>query len=532
MRNHCDKEPIGGTLHKKSILRKMFQVGGSTLLSRIFGILREILLFTFLKGAGAVSDIFVAAYRIPNSFRKIFAEGALSAAMIPTLASKVRAGRRNDINSLMSLAFLVFEGAVLTLCAFVIWKANLFIRLVAPGFSPEQILFATRLLKILMPFIFFLSSSALLAGVLQAVNKFFIPAISPALLNIVFIISILLCLTYNFPIELLCYFILLGGFIQFVLHVVTYFRLGFSFHRIDKSALRAFGNVMLKFIPCLISMSIVEISLFIDSRFASYLAKGSMSLIYLANRFMGIPLGVFGVALSTILLPHFSKIGIYAPKRLNFYLLEAMKFVFWVTVPIALIMMFVSTNIFYTFFYFIPKFKMAQIEEAGTILIAFLLGLFFFSLNKILLNMYYAFHNTWVPTIISIFATLINYILNRVLVKLLFATGIALATTISAIIQTVFFILFLRIFFDVRFYGYRFMQFLFRYVFQLAVFFSMLLFIYYIIVRLLLLLPEPIACFFISGFGFWVWISPLVCSMFFGIFYTRKLFKVDVYFLE
>jgi len=502
------------------------------LLSRAFGIIREVLLFAFFGGAGALSDVFKASYKIPNSFRKIFAEGALSAAMIPTLASKVRRGDRKAVDSLMSLAFLVFEGVVIIVCILVIWKAEFCVKVLAPGFSADQLALATRLLKILMPFIFFLSSSALLAGVLQSVNRFFIPAISPALLNVVFIVSLLLCLHYAFPIEYLCYFILLGGFIQFILHVATYLRVGFSFAMINGNAVRAFGRVLRKFLPCLFSVSIVEISSIIDSRFASYLAKGSISLVYLSNRFMGIPLGVFGVALSTILLPHFSKIGIYAPKRLNFYLLEATKFVFWVTIPIAIVMILVSSNIFYSFFSLVPKFKIAQVEEASKILVAFLFGLFFFSLNKILLNIYYAFHNTWVPTIISIFAVIINYILNCILVNMLQAAGIALATSISAVIQTFLFIIFLYIFFDVKFYFKRFSSFFLNYLFQLSVLFSIMLIFYRLIILLLLYLPEKIATFFVKGFGFWFWISPLVGVTFLAIFFTRKWFKVRVYFLD
>jgi len=520
------------TLNKKSIIRKTIQVGGLTMLSRLLAIVREILFYRFLGQPGLVTDAFFTAYKIPNSFRKIFAEGALSAAIVPTLVKNVRKGDRGAVNRLMSLAFLVFEGLVLLLCAFFMWKAEAVIAFIAPGFDTQQVMFTARLLKILMPFIFFLSSSALLAGALQAVHKFFVPAISPALLNVVFIISLLACLAFDFPIEYLCFSILIGGFLQFVVHVIAYFKANFSFYSIDKGAVAAFGHVMKKFLPCAFSMSIVEISLFIDTSFASFLPGGSISLIRLSNRFMGIPLGVFAVAFSTILLPHFSRISQYAPKRISFYVLEATKFVFWVAIPVACVMIFFSENILSTFFYFTGKFSADKASEGANILVAYLLGLFFLSLNKILLSIYYAFHNTWIPTIVSIFATSINFALNMLMMRLFMATGIALATSISALIQTVLFILFLHYVFGFTFYCKQFVSFLVRFLAQLFVVFGVMYIIYRLIYSCISTFSEPIARFFLVEFGIWFWIGPLILIAFWLIYCTREYFKTKLYFLD
>src|SRR5258708_10735980 len=163
-------------LSQKTILKKTIQVGSSTLLSRFFGIVREILMVRYL-GAGGLSDAFLTAYKFPNSLRKIFAEGALSAAFIPTVVQTLKHGDKNAIAGLMSLAFLVFEGTVLALCALIMKHAEQVIGFIAPGFSEQQIIQTIPMVHILMPFIFFISSSALLAGALQAVGHFFIPAI-------------------------------------------------------------------------------------------------------------------------------------------------------------------------------------------------------------------------------------------------------------------------------------------------------------------------------------------------------------------
>lgn len=515
---------------KKSILKNAAGIGGLTLLSRFFGIIREILLVRFL-GVGVISDAFLTAYKLPNSLRKIFAEGALSAAMVPTLVSIVHTEGKEVVNRLMSLAFIVFEGVLLLLCALVMWKAKFVIGIVAPGFSPLQVSHTVPYLQILMPFIFFLSSSALLAGALQSVRHFFIPAFSPALLNIVFIASLIICMTRSFPVEILCFFILFGGFVQLMVHVVTYVRLGFGFGPIDERAWHYFKKVMMKFLPCLLSMSIMEIGLVVDTAFASYLRAGSVSLVYYANRFMGIPLGVFAVSLSTVLLPHFSRIAMYAPKRLGFYLLEAAKLVFWVTIPTIIVMGFFSEKIFATLF-LSKKFSLNQVSEAGMILTAFLLGLFFFSLNKILLNIYYAKHNTWIPTIITILAVGVNIVLDFFFMRMFQATGLALATSVAFALQVLLLTLLLHKKFDVQLYWGAFFTFVYRFILQLAVVVTAFYGLYRIGEGLVSRLPESLARFFLHSFGFWLWVGPLIGLMFLVTFATRKLFKVHVYFLD
>jgi putative peptidoglycan lipid II flippase len=317
---------------RKIVMQKTKEVGLYTLLSRCFGILREVLIVRFI-GANALGDAFFTAWKVPNSMRKIFAEGALSAAFVPAIVQKVRKDGRTSINGLMSIGFLVFEGIVLLLCAVLMIKAAPFIKLIAPGFSPDQVAAGALYLRILMPFIFLISTSALLVGPLQSVGHFFMPAFGPVLLNIVYITGLVLCLIYKLSIETLCWFIISGGVLQLIGHLVVYIRLHFNFGAISKEDLSQFFWIFLYFIPCLLSMSVMEVGLFIDTSFASLLPKGTVSLINYANRFMGIPLGVFAVAFSTTLLPHFSRVSSYAPKRLGFYLFEATKLVWWVIAP-------------------------------------------------------------------------------------------------------------------------------------------------------------------------------------------------------
>src|SRR5438477_1517580 len=378
----------------KKILRKTIQVGVPTLFSRFFGIFREVLLVRYL-GASGLSDVFLTAYKLPNSLRKVFAEGALSAAFVPTIVTIIKHKNNTAITGIMSLGFIFFEGIVLLLCALTMFYAHYVVHFIAPGFSSEQIAFAVPMVHILMPMIFFISSSALLAGALQAVDHFFVPAFTPIMMNCIFILGIIICLIFNLSVIVLCWFILGAGVAHFIVHIIQYVRLQFSVGLPTRQDAHIFAHVLGKFFLCLPSVSLMEIALLIDNRFASRLAPGSISLFAYANRFVGIPLGVFAVAFSTILLPHFSRVHTYSPRRLHFYVLESAKFIFWVTMPVALLMAFFAHDIFLTIFVS-KKFSVAQAYEAGNILITFLLGLFSFSFNKILLNVFYSMHAIWV----------------------------------------------------------------------------------------------------------------------------------------
>src|SRR5581483_6541232 len=284
-------------LSAKKILTKTIQIGIPTLLSRCFGIFREVLMVRYL-GASGLSDVFLTAYKLPNSLRKVFAEGALSAAFIPTIVTTMKQGQHAAIAGVMSLGFIFFEGTVLILCALTMLYAQQVVTFIAPGFSAEQIALAIPMVHILMPLIFFISSSALLAGALQASGHFFVPAFSPIMMNAIFIVGILVCLFFNLPVTVLCWFILCAGIAHFLVHIAQYFRMHFSFGYPIKNDFIIFSRICGKFILCLPSVSLMEIALLIDTRFASHLQQGSISLFFYANRFVGIPLGVFAVAFS------------------------------------------------------------------------------------------------------------------------------------------------------------------------------------------------------------------------------------------
>lgn len=521
------------SLDKKSIIKKTIEVGGSTLLSRGFGLLREILKARYL-GTSALADAFSVAFMIPNSLRKIFAEGALTAAFVPTIVSIVKNDDRKEANALMTTTFIFFEGLLALVCLLMFFNAETVVRLVASGFEPEKIVLTAKLFKILCTFILFVSSSSLLAGALQAVNHFLIPALGPVLLNVIFIAAISLCLYFDLSVNYLCYAILISGVASFILHLFAYFRFGFAFSQITPAAKEELKVIIMKFVPVMISMSIMEINLFIDIGFSSYLPDGSVAIINYANRFMGIPLGVFAVAFSTILLPHFARVKMQEPEKLSFYLFEASKLVMWVTIPVSLFMMGFSEQIFSTLF-LSAKFPMEKILQAKLVLIAFLAGLFFFSLNKIILNIYYVLHDTFTPMAISIVATLANLFLNRIFVAWLKAPGLAVATSLSGVLQMCLFVYFLHTLYQFDFHFKQAGDFILRFIAQTSMLFVLFASVYWLFKYLILIGLAKFAGlqnFLLCKMGLWLWVGPLFILMMLGFFKTRKYFGLKMYFLE
>lgn len=538
--------------------KKMIQVSGSTFISRILGMLREVVMARYFGEPGAVSDAFFTAFKIPNSLRKMFAEGALSASFVPTFVELEKEGKREETNSLMTLSFLLIEGSLLLLCLFMFWKAAWVIRLIVPGwytpvqacdltgiacfdsvynlfFGPaiaaEPVAYAITYLRILVSFILFLSSGALLASALQAVGHFFIPAFAPVLLNIVFIGALLLCGYFGLPPAILCYFLIGAGIMQFILHLIVYYQLKFGFGPLNEKAWHNFGRVFQKFLPCFLSMSVMEIFFFVDSSLASFLSEGSVTLIYYANRFMGIPLGVFAVALSTVLLPYFASIGKQEPQKLSFYATEATKLVFWVTLPATILMCFFSDKIFITMF-LSRKFTMAYALAASEILRAFLYGLFFFSLNKILLNLFYALHETKLPLYITVIAGIINFFASYYSMPFWGAYGIAFATSLSGAIQTVLFAWILWIRFKVGIDAKACLQFAMRYTLQVCAALACFFAAFFVFQYSLTYLPGSLPHLLIDTILFWFWCIPLMGLMFLGLYATRKQCGLNSYFLE
>lgn len=522
---------------RRSILKKTIFLGISTLASRVLGLAREFIKIRYL-GVGMVADAFNTAFRLPSALQKIFAEGALTAALTPTLISVLRREGTKQASQLVTLTFLVIQAFLLLFCLLVSFNAPLIVSLMAPGFSSEAIAITSSLAAILIFFTLFVSASAMLGSALSAVQRFFVPANSQAMLNFLLVGQLMLCLYFKLSVTTLAWFIVFNGALITLWHFYAYRKAGFSLVWPESSTWHEFGMILKKFGPCIITAGSVEISLFIDGIMASYLPVGSISLLTYTSAFMRVPIGVFAIGFATILLPHMTHVALYAPKRLWYYLLESVKLVAWITIPVSLCMIAFSYKIFETMLVS-DTFSVHDALRAGQLLSAFACGLFFFSLNKILVNMYYARHDTLRPTLISLIGTVINTLLNFFLMRTWGILGIVIATTASTVVQTVLFLAILHRSYKVSLPMKNIGVFLLRTVIQCIVFGLILYGIYYgIYYGMSRLSPAwevfkmPASLFFTKKWGYWLWVGPLCATLGLLMYLTRRRFGIRIYFLD
>lgn len=517
-------------MKNRSLIKNVASIGNATLISRFFGLFRDLLLMRYL-GAGVVADAFIAAFRIPNSLRKIFAEGALSAALIPTLVATIKQEGKQEASRSMTIMLWVVEGVLFLLCLAVCVYAQQVMLIISPGFSEQQTYHAYKLLKILIFFIFFLSTCSLLAGALQAIKKFFIPATGQIFLNLFFVGTLLACLRYNFSVTTLAFGIIMSSILLMLMHIVSYYKNGFSFAIPTKKSWANCVTILGKFLPCIISIGATEINIFIDQSFISYLPAGTTSLFYYTSNFVRIPLGVFAVSLATVLLPHFSHVGTYAPRRLGYYVLEATKIIFWVMVPASILLSLFSYKIFYTTL-LSDTFTLEHVAHAQQLMTALATGLFFFSLNKILLNAFYALHSTLIPTIITLGATILNTLLNYLVIQKYGVIGVACATSFAGLVQTIVFFIVLHKKYHIPLY----LQYAQRFIAKASVQFCALGTLFFIAYQLLSVciaqLPAPWAHWCMETIAYWFWVAPLMGLMAICAYSTRSWFGLRIHFLD
>lgn len=520
-------------LGSKSIVAKMLQVGFSSFLSKILGIVREILQIRYFGKPGAMSDAFAVAFRIPNILRKVFAEGALSAALIPNLV-QLNKDDESQLHKLVTLVAISLTAVVLLLCIIVVIWARPVVLFAAPGYvhKPLELSIAVPLLRILIFFVLFISSAALFTGAMQAKQHFFIPSWGPIILNIAYITGLVICTSYTLPIGYLAFFLLFGGFFQAAIFLYAYMHLKLKFSMPDRQTWYNFRHFIVKFIPCILAVGASEINLFIDTQFASTLPSGHYTLLSLAYRFMAIALSVFAVSFSSILLPYFSKISGQAKNRLGYYLLEASKLVLWVTLPVILFMLLFADDIFYTIFYRCSsKFTLENVEQGALLLRGFVWALSFFSINKIFLSVFYSRHSTLYPTFVALFGALSNAFLNWMLVPEFGALGLAIGTSFSEFLQCIVFILGIVYLLKVPFFGFRIFEFFKPLVIQVS-FFAALFFILYYFGTLVFNYSQRCSDLILHHIGLWLWVGPLFLILFFMMYKTRRYFKIKIYYLD
>ncbi len=408
-----------------------------TFISRILGFLRDILIARIF-GAGIATDAFFVAFRIPNLLRRLFAEGAFSQAFVPILAEYKNTRRPEETRALIDHITMLMGITLIIVTIIGIVSAPLIIYVSAPGFSADAEKFdlTVALLRITFPYILFISLVALAGSILNTYGKFNVPAITPALLNLSFIACALwLTPVFEPPILALAWAVFIGGLLQlafqipFLLHLRLLPRI-----RLKNPDTGAWRVIKLMG-PAIFGVSVSQISMLINTIFASLLVTGSVSWLYYADRLMEFPAGLLGVALGTILLPSLAKH--YSSNSTEEYsrLLDwGLRMTILLTLPAALALAFLAIPLITTLFHH-GAFTEHDAWMTREALIAYSIGLPGIILVKVLAPGFYARQNIRTPVKIAIITLIATQLMNLVFIIPFQHAGLALAIGLGACIN-------------------------------------------------------------------------------------------------
>jgi putative peptidoglycan lipid II flippase len=417
-----------------SLLRSGVLVSICTFLSRILGLVRDATL-AYVLGASGSADAFYVAFKIPNFFRRLFAEGAFAQAFVPVLSDYRVNETKAEIRALVaavsgSLALvLLFVTVLFMLCA--PWVVYVF----APGFSvgSEQSALTAELLTITFPYLLFISLTALAGGILNAHGEYAVPAITPIFLNISLIIATLFFARSAAQAETaVAWGVFFAGLIQLLfqvpflakLQLLPMPRLGFRHPGVKR--------ILLLMGPALFGVSVSQINLLLDTVLASFLQTGSITWLYLSDRLYELPLGIFAIAISTVILPSLSRsFSGGESTKFSDTLDWALRILLLIAIPSSLALFMLAEPLIATIFYR-GELTVNDVQMAARSLQAYSLGLVFMMLIKVLAPGYYARQDTRTPVRIGIIAMVSNMVLNLILVWPLGHVGLALATSLSA----------------------------------------------------------------------------------------------------
>jgi putative peptidoglycan lipid II flippase len=423
------------------LLRSGTVVSVLTLLSRVLGLARDVVIANVF-GARPEADAFFVAFKIPNFFRRLFAEGAFSQGFIPVLSEYRETRTPAEVRALVARTTGALGAVLLVVTVLGVVGAPLVIDLFAPGFEAADADGAGRrelavdLLRLTFPYLLLVSLTALCAGVLNSWGRFAVPAFTPVWLNVALITAALgLAPHLDEPIMALAWGVLVAGIVQLVFQFPSLARV--QMLALPRLAPRDEGvrRIVRLMLPAAFGASVGQVNLLIDTLLASLLAAGSISWLYYADRLMELPLGLFAIALATVLLPRLSRAHAAADEAGFSGALDAgLRLGLLLTVPAAVALVVLSDALVASLFHY-GAMTDADVGAAAAALRAYALGLIGFTGVKILAPGYFARQDTRTPVRIALVAMATNLVLNLALIIPLAHVGLALATSVAAVVN-------------------------------------------------------------------------------------------------
>ncbi|MDO4897438.1 MAG: murein biosynthesis integral membrane protein MurJ [Moraxella sp.] len=422
---------------KSRLFRSTAIVSIMTMLSRILGLVRDVVLMGVF-GAGGLMDAFLVAFKIPNFLRRLFAEGAFSQAFVPVLSEYKEKRTLDDVRLLIANVSGVLSTILLVLTVVVIALAPYVIHLFAPGFADDPVRFGTasELLRLTFPYLLFISLTAFFGSILQSYGKFAPPAFAPVLLNVCMIAgAVILAPMMDTPIMALGYAVAVSGVLQLLIQLPDLYRqkllVAPKFHFKDEGVKR----ILTLMLPAIFGVSVTQINLLLNTIFASKMMNGSVSWLYAAERLSELPLGLIGVAIGTVILPSLSASRAKADdvefsKTLDW----AARLIILVGLPASLAM-FVLSGVLMDALFVRGEFGTADAQMSAIALQAMSGGILGFMLIKIFAPAFFARQDTKTPVKIGVISVFANMLFSVAFIGIFYLTklplhgGLALATT-------------------------------------------------------------------------------------------------------
>lgn len=409
-----------------------------TLVSRVSGLVRDVVMANIL-GPGALADAFFVAFRVPNFLRRIFGEGAFAQAFVPVfseLTERNTAEAKQFVNATAGMLATV----TLMLTVLGVIFAPAIVTLFAPGYvdEPEKFAVTVDALRIMFPYLFCISLVAMSAGILNTVNRFAIPAVTPVLLNLCLILAMwALVPVLDNAAQALAVGVLIAGFVQLAFQIPSLHKLGLlpkpQLDRTNPNVRKLFSLML----PAVFSVSVAQVNMFVNTVLASFLVTGSVSWLYFSDRLMEFPVGVFGIALATVVLPSLSKEHASGSAQSFAEMLDwALRWVTVIAVPATFALYQLATPLLTTIFQY-NAFSVQDVEMSALALKAFAVGVCGFIFVKVLAPGFFAQYDTKTPMKIAVVAVLVNVVLSLILVKSMAHTGLALAISIAAWVNAI-----------------------------------------------------------------------------------------------
>jgi len=426
---------------ENKLIKNISVMSFAILISRIMGLVRDQVM-AFCFGTTYLNDAFVVGYRIPNLLRSMFGEGALSAAFVPLYNEiGIKEGKRKQINfALQVLSILTFFLLILTIIGIIFAPA--IVKVLYPGLLPKTYKLAVILTRIMFPYLLWIGLSSTMIAILNSHDKFFMTGLSSALLNLGMILSMVIP-RFVFHIEgedlvrWAAVGVFGGGFLQTIINFPYLKQLGYPFKIMVKFGGEALNTLWKRFLPSLVGVGVRELNLVADSLMASFLAVGSISALEYGYRLFQFPLGMFAISTGTVLLPTYSRLVTHENyPELSKNLRIAMLNLTYLMLPITVLLMGLGKDVVQIIF------QRGAFDAKATLwttqaLICYSLGLIFFSFNQTLTPLFYAHKDTRTPVRIAIRMVCLNIVLNFILMQFLQHRGLALATSITAMVNFV-----------------------------------------------------------------------------------------------